>query len=94
MRGVDFIYLGWANPRQAFTFPNLAPDQQLVVLINGQLSATLHGFHAVDFRNHIRELTHHLTGVKRSDRMAALVAKTDDITGAYNAIFDDYWRSA
>jgi hypothetical protein len=92
MKGIQSIYLGWGNLRRAFTFDNL--QTPLVVLIDGHQSAVLHDSNAMDFKKHIQELNRHLMGFTHSERMADLVRKTDKDTGAYNTIFDDYWRSA
>lgn len=89
MRDARSVYLGYGNTSRRAVAIN---GHDIVVLLRGQQSTVLEGAQAVLFLRSVSEVTDHMCGVRRSQRiesMAAMVglSRSDEV---YDAIFDEF----
>lgn len=94
MRGINKVYLGWGNPKSAFSIVG----HDVVVLTDPANNAhtVLEGQAAIDFRTDMTDLNNHLFGIRSSAKAAALIesvpAHPHELT-AYDAVFYRHFKS-
>lgn len=90
MKGVNMLYLGWDNPRQAISIDG----HDIVVLTDGPRSSVLQDAAARSFKEELRELNHHFMGGKRSTRMETLIRSVPHDPhhhNVYDALFEGHF---
>lgn len=91
MKGVNAIYLGWDNPRNAY---RVAGHDIAILIKDSKNSVVLQDDKARAFLKDIVDLNHHLCGICKSTNARQILDKVDPDphqVNAYNFVFDKHW---